>query len=371
MVATSRLKVMHLVYALETGGLENGVVNLCNRLSPDVFQPSICVFRSGGALEARVDAQRVELLAVRCQWGIDPTLPVRLAWHLRRRRIDILHTHSWGTLVEGIIAAKLAGTPSIIHGEHGTLEERPRNIRVQHWLWPKASEIVAVAASLADQMSRVIGYPRDRIRVIPNGVDTKLFCPMHEMQDDCRRQFGLPPSGFLIGMVARLDPIKNHLGMLRALVQLNEKGIEANLAIAGDGLLRKELQQAVVDLHVSNQVYFLGDVGRTERLYNALDAFVINSHSEGMSNTILEAMACGIPVVATSVGENPGLVSDGMSGYLIPADDSDALASKLALLAQDPSLRSDMGRAGRLRIEGDFSIERMIREYEDLYRQRL
>lgn len=358
---------MHVVFSLETGGLENGVVNLCNRLDPDRFHPSISVFRGGGTLEARLDIDRVDILEVKRYRNNDLTLPLRLAWHLRRRHIDILHTHSWGTLVEGVVAAKLARTPLIIHGEHGTIEERPRNIRIQRALWTRTHQITAVSVPLADRLAQAIGFSRKQIQVIPNGVDTDRFHPQKDSQTEYRRLFGLPPTGLLIGMVARLVPIKNHLGMLYALARLKAIGVQVNLALAGDGPLQDELQQAACDLKISERVHLLGEVGPVEKFLNALNLFVLNSHAEGMSNTILEAMACGLPVVATAVGANPSLVANEQTGYLIPADNVDALSNAIAGFAKDDALEKAMGSAGRTRIEQHFGMDKMVQDYSSLY----
>jgi sugar transferase (PEP-CTERM/EpsH1 system associated) len=369
-VRAGPLRLMHAVFSLNTGGLENGVVNLCNRLAVDQFSASICVFRAGGALEASVDRSRVALFAAKRHWRYDPTLPFRLAWLLRRRRIDILHTHSWGTLVEGVLAAKMAGTPLVVHGEHGILEERSRNVPVQRWLWSRADRVTAVAAPLADRMANLIGFPRDRIRVIANGVDTERFHSQKESCSENRRRFGLPLTGLLVGVVARLEPVKNHLGILHALARLRRGGAEAALVLAGDGPMRDQLQKAARDLEIQEHVYFLGNVVEVERLLGAIDVFVLNSQSEGMSNTILEAMASGVPVIATAVGSNPALVADGETGYLVPADDPAMLSRAMERLAGDQPLRREMGSRGRLRVERDFSIARMVDEYADLYRQK-
>lgn len=362
------LRLLHLVYSLHTGGLENGVVNLCNHMSCDSFKPSICVFQSGGALESRLDRDRVELHTVRPFLSTDPTMPFRLAALLRRQRIDILHTHSWGTLVEGVTAAKLARTPRVIHGEHGVIEQRPRNIRVQRFFWSWVDEVAAVASPLADRMADIVGFPRERIRVIQNGVDTVHFAPMWDGSTACRAHFNLSEKHVLIGMVARLAPVKNHLGVVRALAALRRRGVSAALALAGEGPLRAEILLAANELDITEHVRLLGNITDVGRFLNALDIFVSNSHIEGMSNTIMEAMASGIPVVATSVGANSALVSHGRSGLLIPPRDDEALVDALEKLARDSTLRREMGAVGRERIEDDFSIGRMVQDYENLYR---
>ena len=366
-MSTRRVKVMYVVFSLDTGGLERVVVDLCNRLDTARFAPTICVFCAGGALEACLDTSRVEFLVLKRHWNNDPTLPFRLAWHLRHRRIDILQTQSWGTLIEGVTAATLAGTPATIHCEHGILEEQSRHILFQRWLWPRVNQVTAVAAPLADRMASLVDFPRDRIQVIPNGIDTDRFRPHSESQNEWRRKFGIPQTGLLIGTAARLVPVKNHVGTLQAIARLRAKGVQARFVLAGDGPLRDELQQVVRDLGIAEQVHFLGDVHDVHEFLNTLDVFVLFSHSEGMSITVLEAMACGLPVVASSVGSNPMLVTDGDSGYVVPSGDVESLVNTLAVLAEDPRKRQAMGLAGRKRIENSFSIDRMVQSYSDLY----
>lgn len=362
----NRINVMHAVFSLETGGLENGVVNLCNRLDPLKFQASICVFKGGGELESRVK-QHVELFTLRRLRSNDPTLPFRLALELRRRRIDILHTHSWGTMVEGIVAAKLARTPVIVHGEHGVLERRQHNIHIQRILWKFAHSLTSVASPLADDMSNLVGFPRNRIRVIPNGVDTDRFCPRPDERTSARQQFGLSPTDVVVGMVARLVPVKNHEGVLRALAELAQQGKLVTLALAGCGSLLEKLQSLAMSMGLHGRVHFLGDLDNVHKFLNAIDIFVLNSHSEGMSNTILEAMSCGLPVIVTKVGANSELVVEGQNGLLIPSDNHLALAEAISTLAENSHLRLQMGEAGRARIERDYGIARMVHEYSDLY----
>jgi sugar transferase (PEP-CTERM/EpsH1 system associated) len=362
-----RLKVLHIVFKLGAGGLENGVVNLCNYLDHDRFAPSICVFHGGGNLESRVDTSRVDLFEIKQYWCYDATLPFRVAKEIHRRKFDIVHTHSWGTLVEGLGGALMAKTPIVIHGEHGLLEKRSRSILLQRWLWSKADVVIAVAEELAERIAKVVGFPRTRIHVIPNGVDTQRFQPAENGRGLQRLQFGLPPTKVLLGMVARLVSVKNHLGVFHALAQLRSQGIDASLVLAGDGPLQEFLYHTAQNLHLSDYVHFLGAVMNIEKVYQAIDIFVLNSTSEGMSNTILEAMACGLPVVATDVGANPQLVCDGQSGILVKSEDTNSLSQALCTLIKDAQLRNQMGEKGRCRVETNFSIKRMVQNYADFY----
>ena len=362
-----RLRVLHVVFSLDSGGLENGVVNLCNRLSPERFAPAICTFFGGGALESRVDRSRVEFFNVQRRWKNDPTLPLRLALQLRRRRFEIVHTHSWGTLVEGVLAAKLARVPIVVHGEHGLLDGQRRHIVMQRWLWSATDQLLSVSAPLADRMSRLVGLPRHNIDVVTNGVDTDRFRPAGDLQAERRASFGLPPQGLLLGMVARLVPVKNCLGVIQAVARLRHEGLHVSLALAGDGPLRDELVRAAHDLRIDDCVYFLGNIIDVDRLYQAIDIFVLNSHSEGMSNTILEAMASGRPIVATDVGSNPELVVAGRTGMLVPADDVGILTDTLMDLIRNPDMRKELGVAARRRAEDEYSLDRMVHKYESVY----
>lgn len=363
-----RTRVTHLIFSLEVGGMENGVVNLCNRLDPELFDTSICVMQAGGGLEERLDRDRVTLYEVRRNFGNDPTLPLRIAGQFWRRGVDIVHTHNWVTLFEGSVAKTLSRVPVMLHGEHGyPMEERPRNVKVQRFLWSKAAtQLLTVSSELGDSMASLTGLPRDGIAVLPNGVDTTRFQPHPEDRVRLRAEFDLPAEGIMIGMVARLDPVKNHVGAIRALGKLRREGLDVHLALAGGGDLQESLETVAKEEGVDSHVHFLGFRTNVDKIYNALDIFLLNSHREGMSNTIVEAMASGLPVVATRVGANPESVVDGETGYLVPPDDSETLATTLGKLV-DKDVRDRFSRAARQRIEENFSIDRMVERYTDIY----
>jgi L-malate glycosyltransferase len=365
-----RLNVMHLVWRLDAAGMENGVINICHGLPSDEFAPSICTFQAGGAAEQRVNPQHVALMNRQRHFGKDPTLALRLAWLLRRRRVDILHTHNWVTLMHGLPAAKLARVPLIIHGEHGKIQDRPRQIVAQRWSWRHVDQVLSVSTALADRMAECIGFPSTKIQVISNGVDTDRFQPSSLAKHELRRQLALPVDGFLVGMVARLVPFKNHNGMLQALAQLRGAGVEIHLALAGDGPLRAELAELAQTLNVADRVHFLGELADTSRLLGALDVLVSNSsHNEGMSNAILEAMACGIPVVATRVAASPELLDEGAAGILVAPRDIGELAAAIGRLQHDVAQRLALGKNARLRVEQSYSITSMVESYRQLYLQ--
>ncbi|REK22357.1 MAG: glycosyltransferase [Planctomycetota bacterium] len=362
------IKITHIVYNLQAGGLENGVVNICNRLDPARFESSICVFSAGGELEERLDRDRVELFTVKRHFGNDPSVPLRIARHLRRRGTDIVHSHNWVTLVEGAAARLLARTPVLVHGEHGyPVEDRPRNVRVQRFVWNKVvTQLLSVSQELAGTLADLTDLAEDRFEVIPNGVDTERFRPAPEQRAALRAELGLPTDGLMIGMVARFDPVKNHSGAIRALARLRQRGLDVHLAFAGTGERQSLLAEVAREEQVADRVHFLGYRADVNCVYQALDVFLLNSHREGMSNTVIEAMSCGLPVVATRVGANPECLVDEESGLLVPPDDSATLAERLARLVDD-ELRARFATAARRRIEEEFSIDRMVERYAALY----
>ena len=365
-----RINVMQLVWDLGMGGLEKLAIDICSHLPQDQFSSSICVLQPGGAMESRVDPDLVDLLCVQQNYGNDPTVPLRLARLLRNRQIDVLHSHSWGTLLEGILASKLAGVPTVIHSEHSTTDRRRRRIIAQRVGWSLVNQVVAVSDAVADRMTNIVNYPKKNIRVISNGVDLKQFRRLQTSRRELREEFGMPDVGFLIGMVARFVPFKNHAGVLRALPKLQEAGIDAHLALAGNGPLHEQLKTLSKSLGITDKVHFLGNINQTCRFLNSLDVFVSNSTSgEGLSLAVLEAMACEVPVVATAVAEHPNVLDDGRAGSLILPENEDALVEALLHLAKHPEIMMSIGQAGRRRVFNRYSYDSMMAAYRQLYRQ--
>ena len=364
------IRLLHLVYSLHSGGMENGVVNLCNRLNPEEFEAAICVFEDGGALEEKVDSTRVQVHRVKRHFGNDPTVPLRLMRLLRRERYQVLHTHNWVTICEGYFAARAARVPRVVHGEHGyPFETRPRNIGVQRYLWRRIDRVTAVASPLADDLARTLNYPREHVSVIANGVDTEKFCPGPPCRDSIRADFGLPSQGILVGTVARLDPVKNHVGLIQAASLLRARGTDLHLVFAGDGPERRALMRLATELGVDDRLHMLGNVTEVERLLNAFDAFVLNSNAEGMSNTLLEAMASGLPIIATRVGSNADLIVDGESGVLINPGADEELACALERFVSQPSSAQRLAEEARNRAEQLFGLQQMVAQYQTLYRE--
>jgi sugar transferase (PEP-CTERM/EpsH1 system associated) len=345
--------------------MEHGVVKVVNGLDPAVVRGSICSTTPADDHMRNLVDPRVPVFELRRREGNDPRLVWALYRLLRRERPDIVHTHAWGTLLEGIVAARLARVPAVVHGEHGTLQLQSRQLKAQRWAWLHADRILSVSSRLAERMSQEIGVPLERIHVIRNGVNLERFQGAPTLS--ARSTFGLPADiDLVIGAVGRLVDVKNHAGLVDAVVELRARGRRVAVVIAGDGPLRPQLEAQIAQHGLEDHVRLLGHRADVEAVLGGLDVFVQSSSSEGMSNTILEAMAAGLPVVATHVGGADEMVVDGETGVLVPARDAVALANALDRLAEAATRRA-MGRAGRARALAQFSLDRMIESYQSFY----
>jgi sugar transferase (PEP-CTERM/EpsH1 system associated) len=286
----------------------------------------------------------------------------RLAKALRELRPDVVHTRNWGGS-DGIVAARLAGIRRVVHGEHGWDASDPRGERrrrARRWLSRLVREYTCVSRDIERWLRESVGIRRP-ITQIYNGVDTRRFAP-DPRDGSVRAELGIPPDAFVVGMVGRLDPIKDLGTLLAAFAALRARHPASRLLIAGDGPERARLEPGA-----GEGVRFLGERRDTERVLRALDVFALPSTNEGVSNTILEAMASAVPVVATRTGGNPELVQDGATGGLFPVGGADALASCLERYRASPALRREHGNAGRRRAIERFGIDRMVREYEAVW----
>ena len=362
------VRLMHLVGRLDHGGMEKGVVNICNHLPADQFCSAICTFEPGGNLNDQVNQDQVELMCVERRVARDMTMPWRLAKQMREWRVEVLHTHNWATLADGIVAAKLAKIPILVHGEHGRVWDRFHQKIVQRWGWHRVHQFLTVSAELADRISAEIGFPREKIKVISNGVECDTFRPANAPKHVNRQRIGLPMDGFIVGMSARFVPFKDHAGVLRAIGQLRNLGLDVHLALAGSGPLETNLRELARELQIEDHVHFVGMLRPVSPFLHSIDVLVSNSaYWEGMSNSILEAMSCAVPVIATRVAAGPELLDGGRTGILVPPRDSQRLADAIARLAGSQDLCRKLGDEGRQRVLSIYNLDTMIENYRQLY----
>ena len=363
------IRVMHVVQSLEVGGLENGVVNLLNRLTDERFSHVVCCLTHAGKLAERINSKDIKIVEL----GL-PTDRFRFPLFILRRLMRrwspaVLHTRGWGT-IDAVFAGRAAGVPRLIHGEHGREATDPEGLNrkrnlVRKCFSPLVDRFVAVSDDLRLWLTQTVGISPLKVVTIHNGVDLQKF--VGDGRDDARRMLGLDSSTFVFGTVGRLDPVKDHGSLLQAFAAIARADRRAILVVVGDGPMRSQIESQVAELALGERVRLLGERPDVSTLLRAFDVFVLTSIAEGISNTILEAMASGLPIVATRVGGNPELVEHGISGHMVAARDVSGLTHAFRSYLVDAALCQRHGRAARERVVDKFSLERMAADYADLY----
>jgi glycosyltransferase involved in cell wall biosynthesis len=357
---------MQLVLSLSPGGTERLVIELCRRLANDVDTVVGCLDEPG-EWAAEVARLNIPVISLARRPGFHPSLSVRLGDVLKAQRINVIHCHHYSPFVYGLLAAVMHPSVRVVFTEHGRLHgtgisRKRRLVNPVLSRWP--SKICAVSAALKQDMVAE-GFPERSIEVVYNGIELGRR-PQPAERAAARSALQLPGDAFVIGSVGRLDPVKNLGALLEALALLHPSCPAARTVVVGDG----PEQQALIDraraLGVADLTQFTGHRSDVRVLMAAFDVYVNCSTYEGVSLTILEAMATALPVVAARVGGNPEVVVDHETGLLVDARPR-ALASALAALASNPAQRHAMGDAGRWRVKRHFTIERMVSDYAAAY----
>ncbi len=366
----NKIRVAHLLHNLGLAGKEQGVLKIVSAMDTSRFQVEIVVLNH--IFPDSYDTNGpFEVVKVPRRPGNDPFQIRRLARLFRRRRYDIVYTHSWNTLVEGYFAARMAEVPVKIHGEHGTFENTAVKKWLQPRLWARFDAVTVVSASLRQRMVEEFGYRSANIRVIHNGIDTNRFFRDPAARTAFRKAHGLEDR-FVVGTVGRFHPVKDHFTLLRGFARFCRSVPKAMLIFVGHethhGLYEK-YEKLVHDLGIFNRVKFLPPTRAVEQAYNGFDVFCLSSLSEGCSNVILEAMGCGVPVVATRTGGNPELVQHGKTGLLFDVRDAEALATHFQRLALDAPLRNHLARAGEEQIARKFTLQKTVDAYQQLFEE--
>jgi sugar transferase (PEP-CTERM/EpsH1 system associated) len=376
--------IVHVVHSLDVGGLENGLVNLLNQLDCDRFKHVVCCLARAGRFAERIQSSNVEVVELNI-----PTTGFRLPWlrlakHFRALGADVVHTRGWPT-IDATFAAKFAGISHIIHGEHGREYSDPNGT---NW---KRNQIRQVVGKLVDRYVIVCKFFREwlsqscriqenKIVYIPNGVDTRSFHPLDinrctndenetfgVQQRRLRQKLGLPSHVLLVGTVGRLDPVKDIPTVMNAFKNIRPIAPAAKLVVVGDGPMRARLVDLAQSIGLDTSVIWLGERRDIPDILRCLDVFVQASIFEGMSNTILEAMSSGLPIIATATGGNPELVEAGTNGALISVADVEGLSECLRRYVVDEALRKDHGAASRKRVSTEFDLSLMVARYSELY----
>lgn len=374
----TRPLVMHALYRLTTGGLEMVLVNLINRLPRDKFRHEVVCITDATDFAQRIEVPDVVVHAMQRKPGRDPALHARL-WRLyRERRPAIVHGNNIAAL-DAYPAAAAAGVPVRIHSEHGVdisdLQGRDtKRLLLRKFHRPLIHQFVSVSAPLTAYLTERVGVPPERCTQITNGVDVQRFAPRDAREAAITGFESLDnhPQRLLIGAVGRVEPVKDYATLARAftLAVARTGGPQHSplrFALIGDGPSLPGVKQILADADMNHLAAFPGARNDVTRILPAFDLFVQPSLGEGISIAILEALACGLPIVATDVGGTPDLVRPRDNGVLFMPGDTEALARAMIQYWEDKTLRARHGARSRARAVEEFSLDAMVTRYESLY----
>lgn len=367
--------VVHVIYRLDIGGLENGLVNLINHIPAERFRHAIICLTDYSDFRRRIQRSDVPVYALHKPPGNSPITLFRLWRLLKQLRPDILHTRNLAAL-EGMVPGALADVRARVHGEHGRdvgdLDGTNRKYQFLRRLFkPFVGQYIAVSQDLAGYLQRAIKVAPARITQIYNGVDADRFRPASKQREQAPNAEFAGPGHFVIGTVGRMQEVKDQLTLARAFVLLMKAVPHAEqrlrLIMIGDGPLHEQARTLLADAGVVQYAWLPGERDDVPSIMRSFDVFVLPSLAEGVSNTILEAMATGLPVVATAVGGNVELVQAGETGALVPPADAERMAQAIRAYAENPELAKRHGAQARLLIESRFSMDAMVKGYTTVY----
>jgi sugar transferase (PEP-CTERM/EpsH1 system associated) len=365
----------HVVYRFSVGGLENGVVNLINHMDGRRWRHVVVALTEvDPAFATRIQRDDVRCIALHKPPGHGFRLYPQLLRLFRELKPAVVHTRNLAAL-EAQLPAWLARVPGRVHGEHGRDVEdlhgtSRRHIWIRRAYAPFVQHQVALGRELATYTQQRIGVSAQRLHTIYNGVDTQRYQPASTRQSISGSPFN-DPALWLVGTVGRMQTVKAQTvltqAFIRALQTQPQLRARLRLVLVGQGALRAECQALLQAAGLAGLAWLAGERADVPDVMRGLNCFALPSLAEGISNTILEAMASGLPVIATRVGANSELVDEGHSGLLVPAADVPALADALQALASQPERALQMGMAGRQRVEQHFSLQAMVAAYEAVY----
>jgi sugar transferase (PEP-CTERM/EpsH1 system associated) len=367
--------IAHVIHHLGVGGMENGLVNLINHIPPDRYRHAIVCLKGLSETHKRIARDDVDIVTLNKREGKDLAIYPRLFKTLKRLQPDIVHTRNLGTM-EGQVVAAAAGIRARIHGEHGRdiYDLHGTNIKyniLRKAIKPFVGQFIAVSRDLESWLASTVGVARDQINQIYSGVDGARFHPRSGPRTVAGPEGFFTNDAIVIGSVGRMAAVKDYPSLVRAFAMMIEKEPAARarlrLLIVGDGVDRHACMDLIRQAGLQDQAWFPGERSDIAELMRGMDVFVLPSLGEGISNTILEAMCSGLPVVATRVGGNVELVRDGVTGTLVPPAEPGTLAGALLEYYRNGWMFSRHGKAARQQIESSFTMDAMAKGYLAVY----
>lgn len=364
-----KIKVLHVVLSMETGGLENGIVNLVNQSTQDDFLVDVLCLRSRGELADRIKNPNSSVFFDGNQDHSLLTAIKKITSTCKNGHYDIVHSHGFTTMLSSYIAKQVCRFPILINGEHGTLYfDSFKKRLIQKFLFYRANLNLTVSAELKVKILSLFSINKDNFKPIINGVDTDRFIQNPKQGKMVRNNLGIKENQIIIGSVGRLVPGKNYQSLINAFNNISSTIDGVHLVIAGDGPERSMLTDLVKKHNLESRIHLLGRRDDIPALLSAYDLFVLPSKSEGLSNTLLEAMSSSLPAIACNVGGNPEIIIPNISGMLYESGNEQQLSKTLLSLCTNKPEIIKLSKSARNHIIKHHSLVSMVNNYEDTYR---
>jgi len=367
--------IAHVIYRLGIGGLENGLINLINNMPADKYRHMIICLKGSTEFRDRLKRKDVQIIDLQKRDGQDWFSFIRFYRILKQYKVDIIHTRNLAA-IEYQVPAFLAGVKFRVHSEHGwdTFDPEGNNKKYQYLrrlLSPLIKVFIPLSLHLQDYLVEKVKIPKNKIQRICNGVDINKFYPtkIKPLMSDCPLAFD--KENVYIGTVGRMHGVKDQITLVTAFIILMQAHQEfigrVYLILVGDGPLRQEAIELLEKHQLLQYTWIPGEREDIADIMRSLDIFVLPSQAEGISNTILEAMATGLPVIATAVGGNTELVIPGETGLLVPPSDPKVMAQAILSLLIDKEKRQKLSENSHQRVIENFSIQAMVTKYTKVY----
>ncbi|QEF99613.1 Putative teichuronic acid biosynthesis glycosyltransferase TuaC [Stieleria maiorica] len=370
------IRIALVVHGFQNGGIERSITRIVNGLDAQRFEPVIiCLDTTGPAADWL--ERDVPVIEIGKRSGNDVLAVKRLADCLRQHQIDLVQSHNWGTLVESVIARKLARTPVHIHAERGTVAGMVEASGLRYWCRAKVmsmalgsvDQVISNAHAVAERIESRCGFKAENIQIIPNGVPNPVNTDHAQNRQQIRSELGLPTDAIVVGSAGRLVDVKGFDLAITAIQQVLQSEPNVHLVILGDGPEEQRLNSIAGRCGISDHIHFVGRREDVPAWLDSFDIYLNSSRSEGMSQSVIEAMSVGLPIIATDVGDNALLVqgSQFQCGLVCEPGSVESIAGQIVKLASDSGLRARCANSARSCHRQFYSDETFNRRISDLY----
>ena len=357
------MKILQVVNSLECGGAEKMVIHLSKGQIDKGNHVVILCLGVRGELAKEAEEKGVKVFHFNKQFGFDLRIVFKLVKFINKNDFDLIHTHNMRPLIYGSLASRFIRKP-VINTRHGSAKKVTKP-----FIWNSNNRIILISNDSKRELLKYNKSIKVPVSVVYNGINLNEFNSesLGQHNRELRKGIGISESSFIIGIVARLSVEKDHATLIKAFKLVFEQKGNVDLFIVGDGSVRQSLEVLVSELNIKSNVKFLGFRDDIPQVLHMFDVFVLSSLTEGVSLTLLEAMAASKPIVATNVGGNSEVVIDMETGLLVPSKDPQSMADAILKILSDKEMSERMGKAGRKRVEEVFNLERMVDAYIEVY----